>query len=57
MIYQTLSNENRLLYRRLTIQNEKLDKIKEILQGVNFFDISYLELYEKLSKICEIMEV
>lgn len=57
MIYQTLSNENRLLYRRLTIQNEKLDKIKEILQGVNFFDITYLELYEKLSKICEIMEV
>lgn len=57
MNYESLSNENRILYRTLAKQNEKIDKIKEILQDVNFFDISYREMYQKLVKIYELMEV
>lgn len=57
MNYESLSNENRILYRTLAKQNEKIDKIKEILQDINFFDISYREMYQKLVKIYELMEV
>lgn len=57
MNYESLSNENRILYRTLAKQNKKIDKIKEILQDVNFFDISYREMYQKLVKIYELMEV
>lgn len=56
MNYEAISNENRILYRILAKQNEKIDKIKEILYDVNFFDLSYKELYERLLKIYELME-
>lgn len=56
MNYEAISNENRILYRILAKQNEKIDKIKEILYDVNFFDLSYKELYGRLLKIYELME-
>lgn len=56
-MYESLSNENRILYRQLAIQNEKIEKIKKVLDDVNFADISYLELYKRLVLICELLEV
>ena len=57
LTYEGLQNENQILYKTLAKQSQKLDKIKEVLKDVNFFDISYKELYDKLLKIYEIMEV
>lgn len=57
LTYEGLQNENQILYRTLAKETQKLDKIKEILKDVNFFDISYKELYDKLLKIYEITEV
>lgn len=57
LTYEGLYNENMILYRTIAKQDKKLEKIKEILKDVNFFDISYKELYDKLLKIYEIMEV
>lgn len=57
LTYEGLQNENQILYRTLAKQSQKLDKIKEVLKDVNFFDISYKELYDKLLKIYEITEV
>lgn len=57
LTYEGLQNENSILYRTLAKETQKLDKIKEILKDVNFFDISYKELYDKLLKIYEITEV
>lgn len=56
LTYEGLQNENQILYRTLAKQSQKLDKIKEVLKDVNFFDISYKELYDKLLKIYEITE-
>lgn len=49
--------QNQILYRTLAKQSQKIDKIKEVLKDVNFFDITYKELYDKLLKIYEITEV
>lgn len=57
LTYEGLQNENQILYRTLAKQSQKIDKIKEVLKDVNFFDISYKELYDKLLKIYEITEV
>ena len=57
MEYNKLMNENMILYKTLARKIEKEDKIKEILKNINFFDISYRELYNKLLKIYEVMEV
>ncbi len=57
LTYEGLQNENQILYRTLVKQSQKIDKIKEVLKDVNFFDISYKELYDKLLKIYEITEV
>lgn len=57
LTYEGLQNENQILYRTLAKQTQKLDKIKEVLKDVNFFDISYKELYDKLLKIYQITEV
>lgn len=57
LTYEGLQNENQILYRTLAKQTQKIDKIKEVLKDVNFFDISYKELYDKLLKIYEITEV
>ncbi len=57
LTYEGLQNENQILYRTLAKQTQKIDKIKEVLKDVNFFDISYKELYDKLLKIYEITGV
>ena len=57
LTYEGLHNENIILYKTIASQNKKLELIKEILKDVNFFDISYKDLYDKLVKIYEIMEV
>lgn len=57
LTYEGLQNENQILYRTLAKQTQKIDKIKEVLKDINFFDISYKELYDKLLKIYEITEV
>lgn len=57
LTYEGLQNENQILYRTLAKQTQKIDKIKEVLKDVNFFNISYKELYDKLLKIYEITEV
>lgn len=57
LTYEGLQNENQILYRTLAKQTQKIDKIKEVLKDVNFFDISYKELYDKLLKIYQITEV
>ena len=56
MNYETLANENMILYRSLARSTKKLDKIKEIFKDFNFFDTNYKEMYEKLLKIYEVME-
>ena len=57
LTYEGLQNENQILYKTIAKQNKKLELIKEILKDVNFYDISYRELYKKLLKIYEITEV
>ena len=57
LTYEGLQNENQILYRTLAKQSQKINKIKEVLKDVNFFNISYKELYDKLLKIYEITEV
>jgi len=57
LTYEGLQNENQILYRTLAKQTQKIDKIKEVLKDVNFFDITYKELYDKLLKIYQITEV
>lgn len=57
LTYEGLQNENQILYKTLAKQSQKIDGIKEVLKDVNFFDITYKELYDKLLKIYEIMEV
>ena len=57
LTYEGLYNENMILYRTIAKQDKKLEKIREVLKDVNFFDISYKELYDKLLKIYEITEV
>lgn len=57
LTYEGLQNENQILYRTVAKQTQKIDKIKEVLKDVNFFDISYKELYDKLLKIYQITEV
>lgn len=56
MNYETLANENMILYRSLARSTKKLDEIKEIFKDFNFFDTNYKEMYEKLLKIYEVME-
>lgn len=56
MNYETLANENMILYKSLARSTKKLDKIKEIFKDFNFFDTNYKEMYEKLLKIYEVME-
>lgn len=56
MKYETLANENMILYRSLARSTKKLDEIKEIFKDFNFFDTNYKEMYEKLLKIYEVME-
>lgn len=56
MNYETLANENMILYRSLARSTKKLDEIKEIFKDFNFFDTNYIEMYEKLLKIYEVME-
>lgn len=57
MTYEGLNKENMMLYKALAKQTDKLEKIKNIVDKINFFDISYKEMYEKLTNIYEILEV
>lgn len=57
MTYEGLNKENIMLYRALAKQTDKLDSIKNIMKTINFFDISYKEMYDILMKIYEILEV
>lgn len=56
MKYETLANENMILYRSLAKSTKKLDEIKNIFKDFNFFDTNYKEMYEKLLRIYEVME-
>lgn len=57
LTYEGLQKENIILYRTLAKKTKQIEEIKKILKDVNFFDISYKELYDKLLKIYEITEV
>lgn len=57
MTYEGLEKENMMLYQALAKQTSKLDKIQNIMKKVNFFDISYKEMYDKLRDIYDILEV
>lgn len=56
-MYESLSNENRILYRQLATQNEKIEKIKNLLKEINFADVEYLELYRKFIIICKLLKL
>lgn len=56
MSYNTLQKENMMLYNALAKQTKKMDILHNIVKKINFFDISYKEMYEILSKIVEIIE-
>lgn len=56
MSYETLSNENILLYKSLARSTAKLDNIKKVFNNFNFFDTNSVEMFSKLLKIYEIME-
>lgn len=57
LTYEGLQKENIILYRTLAKKTKQIEEIKKILKDVNFFDISYKELYDILLKIYEITEV
>lgn len=57
MTYESLVNENMVLYRSLAKATNMLDEIKKVYENFNFFDTNYREMYEKLMKIYEILEV
>lgn len=56
MTYEGLEKENIMLYNALAKQTRKLDNIELILKSINLFDMSYKELYDTISRICEIVE-
>lgn len=56
MTYETLANENMILYKSLAKATEKLDKIKKIYNDYDFNNANYNELYKRFIKIYEILE-
>lgn len=56
MTYETLANENMILYKSLAKATSKLDSIKRIYKDFDFNNANYNELLKRFIKIYELLE-
>lgn len=56
MTYETLANENMILYRSLAKATNKLDSIKKVYKNFDFNNANYNELLKRFIKIYELLE-
>lgn len=56
MTYETLANENMILYKSLAKATNKLDSIKMIYKNFDFNNANYNELLKRFIKIYELLE-
>lgn len=56
MTYETLANENMILYKSLAKATNKLDAIKMVYKNFDFNNANYNELLKRFIKIYELLE-
>lgn len=56
MNYESLANENMILYKTLSKMEKMLNNIKKVYNDFDFNDTHYNEIYDKLKTIYEIIE-
>lgn len=56
MTYETLANENMILYKSLARATNLLDEIKKVYKDFDFNNANYNELLKRFIKIYELME-
>lgn len=56
MTYETLANENMILYKSLAKATNKLDSIKMVYKNFDFNNANYNELLKRFIKIYELLE-
>lgn len=56
MNYESLANENMILYKTLCKMEKMLNNIKKVYTDFDFNNTYYNEIYDKLKTIYEIIE-